>query len=107
MENREENFSRYGKTFQEKLCHLMVEDRSFCDQMEEILSYNDIIDHIERSEEAPIMWELSEIIGNQGPLLHNHPNYNGMQFDSVNLHGRPNCNHIIGLLFPMLKVFKY
>jgi replicative DNA helicase len=38
MDNREENFSRYGKTFQEKLCHLMVEDRSFCDQMEEVLS---------------------------------------------------------------------
>ena len=27
------------------------------DKFEEILSYNEIIDHIEHSEEAPIMWE--------------------------------------------------
>ena len=33
------------------------------DKFEEILSYNEIIDHIEHSEEAPIMWELNEIIG--------------------------------------------
>ena len=45
------------------------------DKFEEIPSYNDFIDHIKHSEEAPIMWELSEIIGHQGPLIHNHLNY--------------------------------
>ena len=51
------------------------------DKFEEILSYNEIIDHIDRSEEAPIMWELNEIIGHQGPLLHNHPDYNGSPYN--------------------------
>ena len=51
------------------------------DKFEEILSYNEIIDHIERSEDAPVMWELDEIIGHQGPLLHNHPNYDGSPYN--------------------------
>ena len=38
MEIKKENFTRYGKDFQEKLCRLMLEDRPFCDQMEEVLS---------------------------------------------------------------------
>ena len=37
MDKKEETFMRYGKTFQEKLCQLMIEDRSFCDQMEEVI----------------------------------------------------------------------
>ena len=37
MDNRKETFNRYGKDFQEKLCRLMIEDRPFCDQMEEVL----------------------------------------------------------------------
>ena len=37
MENIQETFTRYGKDFQEKLCRLMLEDRPFCDQMEEVL----------------------------------------------------------------------
>jgi len=40
MENTQENFTRYGKDFQEKLCRLMLEDRPFCDQMEEVLDVN-------------------------------------------------------------------
>ena len=51
------------------------------DKFEEILSYNKIIDHIECSENAPVMWELDEIIGHQGPLLHNHPNYDGSPYN--------------------------
>ena len=27
------------------------------------------------------MWELDEIIGHQGPLLHNHPNYDGSPYN--------------------------
>jgi len=31
------NFSKYGKSFQEKLCMLILDDRSFADQIEEVL----------------------------------------------------------------------
>ena len=51
------------------------------DKFEEILSYNEIIDHNECSEDAPVMWELDEIIGHQGPLLHNHPNYDSSPYN--------------------------
>jgi len=31
------DFSKYGKDFQEKLCQLILKDRMFCDQIEEVL----------------------------------------------------------------------
>ena len=31
------SFSRYGKTFQEGLAALILEDRAFCDQIQEVL----------------------------------------------------------------------
>ena len=34
------DFSRYGKQFQETLIHVMLEDRPFSDQMEEVLDIN-------------------------------------------------------------------
>jgi len=34
------NFSKYGKSFQEKLCMLILDDRSFADQIEEVLDVN-------------------------------------------------------------------
>jgi len=40
MEQRKESFDRLGKSFQEKLCQLMLEDRPFCDQIEEVLDVN-------------------------------------------------------------------
>jgi len=40
MENQNETFSRFGKSFQEKLCHLMMQDRPFCDQITEVLNLN-------------------------------------------------------------------
>lgn len=36
----QENFSRYGKSFQEGLCQLILDDRPFADQIEEVLNYN-------------------------------------------------------------------
>ena len=33
-------FSKYGKSFQEKLCQLILQDRSFCDQIQEVLNIN-------------------------------------------------------------------
>ncbi len=35
--DQEKNFSKFGKTFQEDLCHLILNDRSFADQMFEVL----------------------------------------------------------------------
>ena len=31
------SFSKYGKTFQEKLCMVILDDRAFADQIEEVL----------------------------------------------------------------------
>ena len=37
---QDKSFSKFGKTFQEDLCHLMLVDRSFADQMFEVLDTN-------------------------------------------------------------------
>ena len=37
---QDKNFSKFGKTFQEDLCHLMLNDRGFADQMFEVLDLN-------------------------------------------------------------------
>ena len=34
------NFSKYGKSFQEKLCMVILDDRPFADQIEEVLDVN-------------------------------------------------------------------
>ena len=38
--DQEKNFSKFGKNFQEDLCHLILSDRSFADQMFEVLDLN-------------------------------------------------------------------
>jgi replicative DNA helicase len=38
MEIQNETFQKFGKTFQENLCHLMLQDRPFCDQITEVLN---------------------------------------------------------------------
>ena len=38
--DQERNFSKFGKTFQEDLCHLILNDRGFADQMFEVLDLN-------------------------------------------------------------------
>ena len=37
MEFKQETFQKFGKNFQENLCHLMLKDRTFCDQITEVL----------------------------------------------------------------------
>ena len=37
---QEKSFSKFGKTFQEDLCHLILNDRGFADQMFEVLDLN-------------------------------------------------------------------
>ena len=37
METKQDTFQKFGKNFQEKLCHLMLQDRTFCDQISEVI----------------------------------------------------------------------
>ena len=38
MKHEKADFSKFGKSFQEKLAHLILQERIFCDQMQEVLS---------------------------------------------------------------------
>ena len=38
MKHEKADFSKFGKSFQEKLAHLILQERAFCDQMQEVLS---------------------------------------------------------------------
>ena len=40
MDNRKETMLKFGTSFQENLCQIMLEDRPFCDQMEEVMEIN-------------------------------------------------------------------
>jgi hypothetical protein len=40
MEQEKKSFSKFGKSFQEDLCHLILTDRTFADQMFEVLDLN-------------------------------------------------------------------
>ena len=40
MLQAKEDFSKFGKSFQESLCHLILEDRPFADQIFEVLDVN-------------------------------------------------------------------
>ena len=51
------------------------------DKYEEILTYNELMDHLHKLEDGPIMWELRKIVSHQGPLDKNHPNYMGSPYN--------------------------
>jgi len=40
MDNRKETMLKFGKSFQENLCQIILEDRPFCDQIEEVMEIN-------------------------------------------------------------------
>ena len=40
MDNTKQDFSKFGKNFQENLCHLILVDRPFADQIFEVLDVN-------------------------------------------------------------------
>ena len=40
MRKMPEDFSRFGKHFQESMVQLMLEDRNYCDQITEVLDIN-------------------------------------------------------------------
>jgi hypothetical protein len=47
------------------------------DQYEEIMSYNDIISHIEKDDEDTTVWKFRKITAHEGPLTRTHPHWNG------------------------------
>ena len=50
------------------------------DAYEEILSYNQILDYLEKDDDD-IMWKFKDIIGHQGPLQPNHKDYKGSTYN--------------------------
>ena len=67
MVNEKETLSRFGKTFQEKLCQLILEDRPFCDQLEEVLDINFL--------ELKYLQVFVETIFNYRKKYGTHPSY--------------------------------
>ena len=53
------------------------------DQYEEIMMYQEILDHIERSEaeESEVLWKFKRIVGHEGPLSRDDPNYKGSLYN--------------------------
>jgi hypothetical protein len=45
------------------------------DQYEEIFAYNQILEHLEKDQEADGIWKFKDIIGHQGPLRKGDPGY--------------------------------
>lgn len=45
------------------------------DAYEDVMSYNDILSHVENTEDR--LWKFQSIVSHQGPLPTNHPEYNG------------------------------
>ena len=45
--------------------------------MEEVFSYNEILDFIEQQEDNTIEWKFKRITAHKGPLKPNHSNSNG------------------------------
>ena len=51
------------------------------DKYEEIMTYNQIMNHIEQSEEDAIIWKFKRIAGHEGPLTKNHPMWKGSTYN--------------------------
>ena len=51
------------------------------DQYEEILSYNEVMDYLEKNESNPIVWKFKRIVGHQGPLDPSSPDYQGSSYN--------------------------
>ena len=51
------------------------------DKYKEIMSYNQIMNHIEQSEEDGIVWKFKRIAGHEGPLTKHHPMWKGSTYN--------------------------
>jgi hypothetical protein len=67
--------------------HMLDHHHKFCisvndDQYEEVITYNELMDFIQKNEENDaIIWHFRQIVGDQGPLLCSDPNYKGSKFN--------------------------
>ena len=67
MVKQRETLSHFGKTFQEKLCQLILEDRPFCEQLEEVVDINFL--------ELKYLQVFTETIFNYRKKYVTHPSY--------------------------------
>lgn len=51
------------------------------EKYDEIMSYGEILDHINKDEEQEVLWRFKRISGHQGPLTAVDPNYNGSTYN--------------------------
>jgi len=51
------------------------------DALEDVMSYNDILAHIQHDEASDIVWKFCCITAHKGPLKQNHPNYKGSTYN--------------------------
>jgi hypothetical protein len=52
------------------------------DEYEKIITYNELMDFIEKNQENnAIVWQFRRIVGHQGPLLWHDKDYNGSRFN--------------------------
>jgi hypothetical protein len=51
------------------------------DQYEEIMSYGEILTHINKDEEQEVLWRYKRIMGHQGPLSPHDEGYNGSAYN--------------------------
>jgi hypothetical protein len=51
------------------------------DEYEEILSYQEIINYVEKDEDNPVVWKFKKIVSHQGPLTPNNPGYKGSSYN--------------------------
>ena len=51
------------------------------DAYEEILSYNEILHHIEKDDNTELVWKFKSITSHQGPMDKNHKDYKGSSYN--------------------------
>ena len=51
------------------------------DQYEELLTYQQVLDHILKDEDTEVVWKYKQIVGTQGPLSTSHPEYQGSKYN--------------------------
>ena len=57
------------------LCKINEEDR------EELIAYNEILNYLEAQEQDDVLWKFRRIVGHEGPLRTDHPDYNGSSYN--------------------------
>ena len=61
--------------------HVKFKVRRNNDLYEDILTYNEIMDHINEHRESSVYWELHHIVSHQALLHQHHPDYKGSPYN--------------------------